>query len=456
MSISIACPGCEKVLNAPDSMAGRKARCPNCKEVVAIPGTAASSPTKPRAATEPKQPSKQASQANSSQPSQTEIEKTKRASRPDPTKTAAKSDARRQRPVGGESLSERRSGLQRFAYLLFGVTLLPLVFSLLGGPGDVQQRFERTLDESPQATERIELRIDSGEDLTWHDILAELPGGRVEGAHLSMNSWVHWLYALLSAAMFFGLIVALFPLVETKASHMLVVGLITATCGIFSLLMFQWIAAWTDGWFVTGGNIIILIPFYIIKFIGFSYSAAMDPSNNFWLSFLGFTCGVGFCEEFVKVIPVAGHFRGDGEMRWRGACLWGLASGVGFGVAEGIIYSSGTYNGLFGGGIYVVRFVSCVGLHAVWSGAAAISMYRRREMIQHDQDWSDFLTSMIVVLWALILLHGLYDTLLKRELNAWALLVALLSFGWLAFVIEKSRREEASVENPKRVLATYS
>jgi phage FluMu protein Com len=37
MAISIHCPGCGKKLNAPDSAAGRKARCPHCKTVVTLP-----------------------------------------------------------------------------------------------------------------------------------------------------------------------------------------------------------------------------------------------------------------------------------------------------------------------------------------------------------------------------------------------------------------------------------
>jgi predicted RNA-binding Zn-ribbon protein involved in translation (DUF1610 family) len=37
MSISVRCPSCGKVLKAPDSAAGKLAKCPNCEAKVRIP-----------------------------------------------------------------------------------------------------------------------------------------------------------------------------------------------------------------------------------------------------------------------------------------------------------------------------------------------------------------------------------------------------------------------------------
>src|SRR5690348_7198538 len=37
MPITIECPQCHKRLNAPDNMAGKQAKCPNCKTVMVIP-----------------------------------------------------------------------------------------------------------------------------------------------------------------------------------------------------------------------------------------------------------------------------------------------------------------------------------------------------------------------------------------------------------------------------------
>ena len=41
MSIGIACPGCSAKLNAPDSAAGKKIKCPKCQTVCAVPAPAA-------------------------------------------------------------------------------------------------------------------------------------------------------------------------------------------------------------------------------------------------------------------------------------------------------------------------------------------------------------------------------------------------------------------------------
>ncbi|MFL5241331.1 MAG: PrsW family glutamic-type intramembrane protease [Gemmataceae bacterium] len=199
---------------------------------------------------------------------------------------------------------------------------------------------------------------------------------------------------------------------------------------------------------MSGRSIIVLI-FYIVKFIGFSYRAALDPDNGFLLSFLGFTLGVGFCEELVKALPVLWHYRERNNQSWRGAFLWGLASGAGFGIAEGIMYSSRYYNGFAGPGIYFVRFISCVALHALWSGSVGISVRRRREMMQQGEEWYDYVFALFLIIGVPMVLHGLYDTLLKRgEMlqNGMALAVAIATFGWLAFQMALGGQQERRAE----------
>ena len=116
------------------------------------------------------------------------------------------------------------------------------------------------------------------------------------------------------------------------------------------------------------------------------------------MSFVGFTCGVGLCEELCKALPLLWHYRSEASMGWRGAALWGLASGVGFGVAEGIMYSSRYYNGISPLNMYVVRFVSCVALHAIWSASVGITIWRRQETIQGDLDWTNFALAILQIL----------------------------------------------------------
>lgn len=120
--------------------------------------------------------------------------------------------------------------------------------------------------------------------------------------------------------------------------------------------------------------------------------------------------------------------------------MWGLISGVGFGVSEGITYSSDYYNGISPASMYVVRFVSCVGLHAIWTASVGIMIYRRREAtaeINNLLDWLAYLLSVAIVP---MILHGLYDTMLKQDYHGCALLVVVLSFGWLALQTELAKK----------------
>ena len=69
-------------------------------------------------------------------------------------------------------------------------------------------------------------------------------------------------------------------------------------------------------------------------------------------------------------------------------CLWGLASGIGFGVSEDRLL--GTANGMSGIDIYLVRFVSCVALHAMWSGSVGIAIARNVDEYEQVEDYAGF------------------------------------------------------------------
>jgi RsiW-degrading membrane proteinase PrsW (M82 family) len=194
--------------------------------------------------------------------------------------------------------------------------------------------------------------------------------------------------------------------------------------------------------------------FYIVKFIGFSYQAALDRDNGFFLSFMGFTLGVGFCEEVVKALPLIIRYRKPNGQDWHGAFLWGLASGAGFGIAEGIIYSSNHYNGISGPGIYVIRFISCVALHALWTGSVGITINQRQVLLQQDMAWYEFIPPLFLIVGVPMVLHGLYDTLLKKEMNVGALVVAVLSFLFLSFQISRLRGEDDEASK-KAMLREY-
>lgn len=437
MAISFTCT-CGKTLRARDETAGKRAKCPQCGAVLTIPapgvndeaGEYALMPEEPPPmAFPPARPP--VSLAPGSPPTMFVPARGSEPSRP-----VARRDEPPPVPPGG-AWRER-------VYWILILAFIPLAASLAFKEDDVEQRLEQTLRKNQDAVKSV-VKDDS---VSKEDLLAALPDGKIEGAHLAYNTWVHWLYATLAAAGFFSLLMLMFPPGTAKPAHLLAVGLFTGTIGIVFLLAVQFIADMSQGlWFRGGGRAVILL--LIVKFIGFSYNAALNPQNGFLLSFLGFTCGVGLCEEICKALPVLSQFLGRSGLSWRGACLWGLASGVGFGISEGIMYSSSHYNGISPASAYIIRFISCVGLHAIWSASVGITAYRCRDMIEEAGDAAAWGLVLVRVVAVPMVLHGLYDTLLKKDYNVWALLVGLISFAWLAWQIESARGNESSRERSR-------
>jgi RsiW-degrading membrane proteinase PrsW (M82 family) len=171
-----------------------------------------------------------------------------------------------------------------------------------------------------------------------------------------------------------------------------------------------------------------------------TYHDVLDDDGDFLVSLCGYVLGVGLFEEAAKALPLLWRLRHYGPPRWRAACLWGLASGAGFGVAEGVFYSERVYNGLATGDAYLVRFASCVALHAVWSASVALGMSRHPAPLVGATDAAVYAAGLLRVLAVPAALHGLYDVLLQYHSDAAALGVAVVSFGWLAWQIEGTRR----------------
>ena len=122
--------------------------------------------------------------------------------------------------------------------------------------------------------------------------------------------------------------------------------------------------------------------------------------------------------------------------------MWGLASGAGFGVSEALFYSEYFYNGISSGFQYAVRFISCVGAHAVLSASAGISLYHSQHLLNQAGAWYEKGVILLRVLVVVMFLHGLYDCLLAKEIYGPAFLVDAAAFLWLAWQIETARRKE--------------
>jgi RsiW-degrading membrane proteinase PrsW (M82 family) len=473
--------GCGKLLTAPADAAGKKGRCPQCKAVVAVPAAAASTPAAIVAGT----------QTNLPQPAVA----TRRVERPSAARTAppplpaASSIARLPSPAPRVPVAQRaivaagiavaepiverpaatpvvqpriipakrtRRSLREFLYFALALALVPLALDTFTPSGEnIIDRLRATAKEHPEIAPRLRdwsNRMGGGK-ADFEELFNILPDHEVAGAFLPRDSHMHWVLALGSAGMFFVLLLGLFPSARLNRLALGGVGLLTATVGVLLLIGFQYAAEWTQGHNLIGRSIIVLI-FYIVKFIGFSYSCANDPRNGFLLSFFGYTLGVGMCEEICKAMPLMARFQNldgarDPRNNWQSACLWGMASGFGFGIAEGILYSGSTYNGVSSGLIYLVRFVSCVTLHAVWAASVGIRMFNRQNVLRNTGSWYEYALQLLLTIGVAMTLHGLYDTLFKKDMPVAALCVAVVSFCWLAFQIESMRRTEP-VARPMR------
>jgi RsiW-degrading membrane proteinase PrsW (M82 family) len=320
---------------------------------------------------------------------------------------------------------------------LFSLLLLPLLMSILGGETDLRDRLERTRKNHAEVAQRAE-NLDG--------FLKALPDQRAEGALLSRTSWVPWAFAGVAAVGFWAILLYLFPMGRANSLHLWTVGLLIGTVGVLLLWGFQFLALYSRR--LQGGGAVGLIILSILHFIGDSYELALDPSKGFFKSLAGFTFGVGLCEEVCKMLPLAIAFRLGAQLDVRGAVAWGLAMGVGFGVSEGIHYSGECYNGLAGADLYGVRFISCVALHAVWSGTAALFLWSSRGEFEEPEHWYGMIVPLVLAAMPSMALHGLYDTLLKHDQDFLAFLVAAASYTSFFRLGARYRRREALLGTP--------
>lgn len=308
----------------------------------------------------------------------------------------------------------------RWAFLAF---LIPLVF-LLFVPDDFEERMERTAKDNPSVKRLLEMEEDP--DV----VLEKLPGHRIHGAWLARESPLPWLFLLVATAAFAGAYRYFVPPGRAAWKQLGLVAFFTGTAGILMLLGMQVVAFSGEG-----GFLVIIALMYLL---------ALAPGVGFVGKLIGFTFGVGLCEEGVKAIPLFWRFgRGNSRLDLRGAAAWGIASGVGFGLTEAVHYSLDMYNGLATAPIYLVRFASCVALHGAWAGTSAILLWRWQS--EMADTWGSRLWAAFRALIGPMVLHGLYDALLTKEHEILATVVAGLSLVWFLWLYGRADRIEARV-----------
>ncbi len=354
------------------------------------------------------------------------------------------------RPIVAERVSFRE-----YVYWSIALFLFPLAIYLGRPTGETfTERLERTLEScSPTVRDQVE-RIWKGIQMgeaRLDDLFTVLPGQRFVGAALPRHTSAHLLMALVTTAVFWGIVSLCFTSGSANPGDLALVGLFTGTFGV-GLLFFLHV------WGPTA------------TFIRICFLADDAHRPDLFQTWAVYTFGVGLFEEGVKLVPLVWYLFKHRTLTWRLACLWGLASGVGFGISEGVMYSGRMYNGIAGTEMYLVRFASCVTLHAVWTASAAISLYHCRDIVRAMMRWDvddiqaslaftpdrplytyqnkrppDYMGWGIVGLRVLIVvmfLHGLYDAALVRRYYSLALAAAVVSFTWLAWQIETARLKD--------------
>ena len=137
--------------------------------------------------------------------------------------------------------------------------------------------------------------------------------------------------------------------------------------------------------------------------------ALTEPNMGFFSHLIGYTFGVGVFEEFVKLFPVYFLLRKSKEpLVPQTVVFYGLMSGIGFGVFEGVVYQL-TVNAELDYGtsffMNIARLTCLPFLHSIWAG---ISSYFLAFAFLYPKNrhsmW--FLAILIPAI-----LHGLYDTL---------------------------------------------
>src|SRR6516165_4171201 len=179
MAIVFACT-CGKKMRADDALAGRMTNCVACGKVLQIPRPAEGYELAPDPLAAP---------APNPSPGGRPLEPAPLV-RPPPAPRSLSLDA-------GADLTTAGSGsIREYAYLLLLLTLVPLVFSLLGKDDSkpLEQRIEATLQTAtPEELRRAESVLSKNEGVRGDELLAVMPEGKLLDAHLPYNSAMHWI-----------------------------------------------------------------------------------------------------------------------------------------------------------------------------------------------------------------------------------------------------------------------
>jgi RsiW-degrading membrane proteinase PrsW (M82 family) len=188
-------------------------------------------------------------------------------------------------------------------------------------------------------------------------------------------------------------------------------------------------------------QILIFFSVFVLDINQFNpFYRLIEEGNSFVNQVVGFVLGVGIFEELVKLLPVYFFLKYSKEpLLPQTVVFYGLISGIGFGVFEGVIYqisvnSKLDYNTSFF--MNIARLTSLPFLHAVWSGIS--SYFISFSFLYPIKRYSMWLLAIFIP----ALLHGLYDVF------TWSLIglfIAYLGVALLIIYLKKAKDFQSKI-----------
>jgi len=236
----------------------------------------------------------------------------------------------------------------------------------------------------------------------------------------------------------FGLAAWLFDRDESKPLSGLRAGAFSGVLGYGLLQALQLAVHLTRAGTLGDGNGLSAF----VAWIAYGYRAPLDPELGFFVAALAYTIVVALWLEALKAIPILTRARKQLAVDWAPALAVGVGSGIGFGIAQSLVYAPDHFHGLLGPESYAVRFISSAALHGVWSGIVALSIADRPELTLRKRSTAGWALVLARLVPGVALLHGLYDTMARRGLAAGALLMAVVSIAWFVWLLERARKQD--------------
>lgn len=181
-------------------------------------------------------------------------------------------------------------------------------------------------------------------------------------------------------------------------------------------------------------------PLWLVQMMGTAFLHLMTEvesgsSSGFLQLLVSAVLSAGFCEETLKLIPVAvaigtGYVRKDEDKR--GVLYIGAICGIGFGISEGLWLTLDDSPGGVSLSSHLTHFLGRAGGHAAFTLVAASLLLFFAQRVKKLPVWK--LTGFLVLTgFVLAVPHGLYDALLIYRLPGLAGLM-MLSLVWIVLV----------------------